>query len=223
MGRHRADDETSTHPNPEQVKIAWVQNYPRDLLGTPAAPITGDMNAADLINTPITADDTLRRDIELCLNVLYPYMDTGSERSKVYIDVVDATTSGLPGSDTSPEQVIVTFPTDTGHLVTMIAALSLHPRYPDTYHIQVMLGESTPDDGAGDVMHHYIQSAFGIAPVYTALAWFINRVHRDPRPYLYGGGIGAPTLRGDKCPIPLPAVTRYHLVSQDGKAGLVYL
>lgn len=183
MGRHRRDElDTPTSPTKDQLAAAWTHYFPVDLMnpaacGTPAK----EWPNVDTSVFPIRFLDTLKLTIEGCTFDL--------TKGQAVVRYADVTDSGLPASDTSPTQVVVTMPTETSGPVTLLAALAPHPVHEGAYHVQLLVckGESAPVDGAVPAgLHHTVVSALGVLPMRAAVGEVIRDVYENAFAYLRG-------------------------------------
>lgn len=208
MGRHRRDElETQTSPDDDQLAAAWRLHFPLDLMN----PAVCDNPAQEWPNVdtstfPIRFLDTLKLTIEGSV------FDTTKGQGVVrYADVAD---SGLPASDTSPTQVIVTMPTETSGPVTLLAALAPHPVHEGAYHVQLLVcrGENAPVDGAVSAqLHHTVVSALGVLPMRAAVVEVVRDVYENAFAYLRGRRWLNKSITVGLDTTPLPVSTTYKI------------
>lgn len=208
MGRHRRDElDTPTSPTQDQLAAAWRLHFPVDLM----IPAVCDSPAqewpnVDVSTFPIRFLDTLGLTIEGCV------FDLTKGQSVVrYADVAD---SGLPASDTSPTQVLVTMPTETSGPVTMLAALAPHPVHKDAYHVQLLVckGERALEDGAvAATLHHTVVCALGVLPMRAAVGEVVRDVYENAFVYLRGRRYLNRTMTIGLDTTPLPVSTWYKI------------
>lgn len=208
MGRHRRDElDTPTIPIQDQLAAAWRLHFPMDLMN----PAVCDSPAQEWPNVdtstyPIRFLDTLGLTIEGCTFDL--------TKGEAVVQYADVTGSGLPASDTSPTQVLVTMPTETSGPVTLLAALAEHPVHKGAYHVQLLVckGESAPVDGAVPAqLHHTVVSALGVLPMRAAVGEVIRDVYENAFAYLRGRRWLNRTMTIGLDTTPLPVSTTYKI------------
>lgn len=208
MGRHRRDElDIPTSPTNDQLAAAWKLHFPVDLMN----PAVCDSPAQEWPNVdtsvfPIRFLDTLKLTIEGCTFDL-----TKGQAVVRYANVED---SGLPASDTSPTQVIVTMPTETSGPVTLLAALAEHPVHKGAYHVQMLVckGENVPVDGAVPLqLNHTVVSALGVLPMRAAVGEVIRDVYENAFAYLRGRRYLNKSMTIGLDTTPLPVSTTYKI------------
>lgn len=205
MGRHRRDElDTPTIPTKDQLAAAWRHYFPVDLMnpavcGTPAQ----EWPEVDTSVFPIRFLDTLGLAIEGCTFDL-----TKGQAVVRYSDVTD---SGLPASDTSPTQVMVTMPTETSGPVTLLAALAEHPVHTGAYHVQMLVCKGDTKAVNGPQLHHTVVSALGVLPMRAAVEEVIKDVYENAFAYLRGRRYLNRTMTVGTDTTPLPVSTTYKI------------
>ena len=206
MGRHRRDElDTPTRPTDDQLAAAWKLHFPVGLMN----PAVCDSPAQEWPNVdtsafPIRFLDTLKLTIEG-----FAFDTTRGQAVVRYADVAD---SGLPASDTSPTQVIVTMPTETSGPVTLLAALAEHPVHKGAYHVQMLVckGENVPVDGAVPLqLNHTVVSALGVLPTRSSIGFIIKDIFTNTVAYLNRRRVLTHTVTMDNETPALPVATRY--------------
>lgn len=208
MGRHRRDElDTQTSPTDDQLAAAWRLHFPLDLMNPAVSSSPAkEWPEVDTSTYPIRFLDTLRLTIE------------GSAfditKGKAVVRYADVADSGLPASDTSPTQVLVTMPTKTGGPVTLLAALAEHPVHKGAYHVQLLVckGESSLEDGAVSAqLHHTVVSALGVLPMRAAVGEVVRDVYENAFAYLRGRRYLNRTMTIGLDTTPLPVSTTYKI------------
>lgn len=203
MGRHRRDElETQTSPDDDQLAAAWKLHFPVGLMN----PAVCDSPAQEWPNVdtyafPIRFLDTLKLTIEG-----FAFDTTRGQAVVRYADVAD---SGLPASDTSPTQVIVTMPTETSGPVTLLAALAPHPVHEGAYHVQMLVCKGDSHAVDSPQLHHTVVSALGVLPTRSSIGFIIKDIFTNTVAYLNRRRVLTHTVTMDNETPALPVATRY--------------
>lgn len=205
MGRHRRDElDTPASPTDDQLAAAWRHYFPVDAMephpqGTPAQ----EWPNVDTSTYPIRFLDTLKLTIEGCVFDL--------TKGQAVVRYADVTDSGLPASDTSPTQVLVTMPTETSGPVTLLAALAEHPVHEGAYHVQLLVCKGDTKAVDGPQLHHTVVSALGVLPMRAAVGEVIKDVYENAFAYLRGRRYLNRTMTIGMDTTPLPVATQYKI------------
>ncbi len=203
MGRHRRDElETQTSPDDDQLAAAWRLHFPLDLMNPAVSSSPAkEWLEVDTSTYPIRFLDTLRLTIEGSV------VDTTKGQGVVrYADVAD---SGIPASDTSPTQVLVTMPTKTSGPVTLLAALAPRPVHEGAYHVQLLVCKGDTKAVDSPQLHHTVVSALGVLPTRSSIGFIIKDIFTNTVAYLNRRRVLTHTVTMDNETPALPVATRY--------------
>lgn len=205
MGRHRRDElDTQTSPTDDQIAAAWRLHFPVGLMN----PAVCDSPAQEWPNVdtsifPIRFLDTLKLTIEGCVFDL--------TKGQAVVRYADVTDSGLPTSDTSPTQILVTMPTKTSGPVTLLAALAPHPIHEGAYHVQMLVCKGDSHAVDSPKLHHTVVSALGVLPTRSSIGFIIKDIFTNTVAYLNRRRVLTHTVTMDNETPALPVATTYKI------------